>query len=91
MIVMAFDVGSIFAYILGLFLVYVCCWLFLKPLKWLFRLMISCLIGGVVVVGLNYALAFFDLHIAVNPLTALFTGVLGLPGIIMTFIMQTIL
>lgn len=88
---MVFDMGSIFAYVLGLFLIYMCCWLFLKPLKWLFRLMISCLIGSGCLALLNILGGVLNFHIALNPLTALISGVLGVPGVIMTLVLQTMI
>ncbi|MEG2381172.1 MAG: pro-sigmaK processing inhibitor BofA family protein [Oscillospiraceae bacterium] len=88
---MAFDIETIFTYILGLFLIYMCCWLFMKPLKWLFGLMISCLIGGICIWGLNFITAGIDLHIALNPITAMIAGVMGVPGVIMTYILQIFL
>ena len=74
---MVFDMGSIFMYILGLFLLYLCCWLFLKPLKWLFRLLLSCVLGAAA--------------LALNPLTAMITGVLGAPGMILMLFLGSFL
>ena len=42
---MSFDLRSIIVYIFGLFLFFMCIKLFKKPLIWIFRLMISCIIG----------------------------------------------
>lgn len=88
---MIFDVPSIFAYVLGLFLIYVFCWLFIRPFKWLFRLLISGVLGGVLLVAVNIFGGFAGLQIAVNPLTALIAGVLGVPGVVLLFLLQLIL
>ncbi len=88
---MVFDAPSIFAYVFGLFLIYVFCWLFIRPFKWLFRLLISGVLGGVMLVAVNILGGFAGLQIAVNPLTALVAGVLGVPGVVLLFLLQLIL
>lgn len=88
---MVFDFGTIGAYTLGLFLLYVCCWLFLKPIKWFLKLMLNSTLGGVFIFIINMIGGYFNFHIALNPLTALITGVLGLPGIVTTYILQNMM
>lgn len=88
---MVFDMGSIFTYLLGLFLVYICCWLFLKPIKWILRLLVSCLIGCLFMMAINYMGGFVNVHLAINPLSAMVTGVLGVPGVVLLLFLQGML
>ena len=85
---MVFDIGTISACIFGLFLVYLCCFLFAKPLKWIFKLMLCCLIAAALMFAFNFIGGYMGLHIPVNPLTAMICGVLGLPGAGMIFVLQ---
>ena len=88
---MVFDMGSIYMYILGLFLLYLCCWLFLKPLKWLFRLLLSCVLGAAALAVFNLVAGLAGWHLALNPLTAMITGVLGAPGMILMLFLGSFL
>ena len=86
---MVFDMGSVFIYIVGIFLLYLCCRLFLKPIKWLLKLVLSCGIGAAAIAVFNYFASFMDLHLAINPLTAMITGILGIPGMIMMLVLRS--
>ena len=74
----------VIACVFGLFILYILCRVFIRPLKWLFGLAVSCVIGCAVMLMLNTGFC-------INPLTALISGVLGVPGMIMTLVLQAIL
>ncbi len=82
---------SIMAYTLGLVMVFFVCRIFIKPLKWTLKLFLNGVIGGLILVAVNFVGGFAGIHIIVNPLTALTTGLLGVPGIILIAILQYIL
>lgn len=88
---MIFDTMSIIAYVVGLILLYVCCWIFIKPLKWLLRLMLNGILGGLILAAVNFIGSFAGIHITINPLTALITGLLGVPGVVLIIILQFVL
>lgn len=88
---MVFDTMSIIAYVVGLILIYVCCWIFIRPLKWLFKLLFNGVLGGLILVAINFIGSFAGLHITINPLSALITGLLGVPGVVLIIILQFIL
>ena len=77
---MNIDGGTVFLFIAGFFVLYVCCWVFLKPIKWLLRFLLCCVLGGGAIALLNH-FAVGGIHFALNPLTSMITGVLGAPGI----------
>ena len=88
---MVFDMGSVFVYLAGLFLLYLCCRLFLKPLKWLLHLFFHCLLGTGGILLFNFVAGSAGWHLAVNPLTAITSGVLGVPGAVMMLFLQSFL
>lgn len=88
---MILDTMSIIAYVVGLILLYVCCWIFIKPLKWLLRLMLNGILGGLILAAVNFIGSFAGIHITINPLTALITGLLGVPGVVLIIILQFVL
>jgi len=88
---MQMDYAAILAYAFGLLLLYVVGRALIVPLKIVIRLVYNALIGGVVLLLLNFIGGYFGLHIALNPVTALIVGFLGVPGIIMLLVLQYIL
>lgn len=88
---MLFDGMSIMAYAVGLILVYLLCWIFIRPLKWIFKLGINSVLGGFMLAAVNLVGGFMGMHISINPLTALISGVLGVPGMGLIIALQYIL
>lgn len=77
------DFGVIAAYGLGIVLLYIVSRIFLMPLRLLLRLVYNAVIGGVMLWGLNFVGSHFGFTIAINPVTALVAGFLGIPGVIL--------
>ncbi len=88
---MPLDVGSILLYTFGFFLLYLLCWIFLKAIKWLLRLGLAALLGGGAIALWNLVGKGVGLSLNLNPLTAIFAGVLGVPGMILTGILSRFL
>ncbi len=79
------------AYILGFFIIYILCRVFIRPLKWVLRLAFSCCLGCVAMLVANHFLSPLGVDFAINPLTAMISGVLGVPGMVMTHFLCGIL
>ncbi len=75
--------------ILSLFLLYIICRIFIKPVKWLLGFLLSCLSGILVMLVLNKLP--IGISFPLNPLTSMISGVLGLPGMAVILILQNIL
>lgn len=82
---MYFDIITILTYVVCLFILLILCRFFIRPLKWIARLALSALFGGAAMIILNIFGNFLDFHFSVNPFTALLTGILGIPGLIMQY------
>lgn len=61
------------------------------PFKIIFKLLINIILGGLLLMVVNIFGAGFGLHIPFNTITALISGILGLPGVILLIILQYIL
>ncbi|HHV39585.1 MAG TPA: pro-sigmaK processing inhibitor BofA [Tepidimicrobium sp.] len=85
------DMSTILAFIFGLFLLYVVGMLLVIPIKLIIRLIVNGIVGGIVLLLFNLIGGFIGLSLTINPLTAVITGFLGIPGIILLLIMQRIL
>lgn len=80
--------SSIFVYILAVIGVCLIAKLLSAPLKLIFKLLINAIVGAVALIIINYIGSFFAFHIDLNFITALIAGALGLPGIIILFILE---
>lgn len=82
------DMTIIAAYIFGIILLYVLGRMFLMPLKLIFKLIYNALIGGAMLWAVNYIGGHFAFSIAINPLTAVIAGFLGLPGVLLLILIK---
>lgn len=82
---------TILSFCAGLLILYVICKLLSAPLKLIGKLVVNALIGALVLLVVNWIGGNFGISIAVNPLNALITGVLGAPGVILLLVLQWIL
>jgi len=85
------PLNIIIGYALGLILLYLVGWLLLVPLKLLLRFIINGIIGGVALWILNLIGGLLGFSVALNPITALTVGFLGIPGLILILLLQFIL
>jgi inhibitor of the pro-sigma K processing machinery len=51
-----------------------------QPLQWMIYGLLYTAVGGIVLFLVNLLGQQFSFHIPINPITAMITGVLGLPG-----------
>jgi inhibitor of the pro-sigma K processing machinery len=72
LVVVAYAAGVLIVYALGKML--------LIPLRTIFNLIVNAVIGGGVLLVINFVGGFWGFHIGVNPITALVVGLLGVPA-----------
>lgn len=80
--------SNILIYVGAILIVCLIAKLLSAPLKLIWKLLINALIGGICLILVNFIGGFFQFHIDINFITALVAGVLGLPGIVILFILQ---
>lgn len=73
----------IVAYIAGFLLIYGLGKMLLVPLRTIFNLMVNAVIGGGVLLVINFIGSFWGFRLGVNPITALVVGLLGVPGVLL--------
>jgi len=76
------DVGIVLAYSAGIMLIFMISWIFVKPLKFLGRLVLNSVLGALFLMIFNYFGQYTGVHIGVNEITALLLGTLGVPGFV---------
>jgi len=75
------DYGTVFAYGFGLLLLYLLIRLLFVPLRFFVLLLYNGVVGGLMVWILDLVGKYIDVHVSLNPITALTAGFLGLPGL----------
>ncbi|MBW4828438.1 MAG: pro-sigmaK processing inhibitor BofA family protein [Clostridiaceae bacterium] len=85
------NFSIVLAYAFGLMLLYLIGMLLVIPIKIIIKLIINGILGGVILFLVNLVGGLFGLSIVINPLNALVAGFLGIPGVILLFILQIIL
>ena len=85
------SIETIVAYAAALLLMYALGWLLFVPLKYLWKLILNGILGGLLLVVINLIGGLFGITIAINPVTALIAGFLGIPGVALLFLLQIIL
>lgn len=85
------DVGIILAYSAGIMLIFMISWIFVKPLKFLGRLILNSLLGALFLIIFNYFSKYTGIYIGVNEVTALILGVLGIPGFIALLVVKLLI
>jgi inhibitor of the pro-sigma K processing machinery len=87
----AIDLTTVIFFAVGLALLYALGWLLLVPFKILLRFLFNGLLGGAMLMLINLFGSPLGLRIAINPLTALMAGLLGVPGVVTILALQSIL
>ncbi len=82
------DLNVILAYLFGIVLILFIGKIFLMPLKLVFKLIYNGVIGGIMLYVINFIGSHFGFTIALNPVTALVAGFLGIPGIVLLILVK---
>jgi inhibitor of the pro-sigma K processing machinery len=56
----------------------------------LFKLIFNAVIGGIVLVIINFIGGFLSFHIGLNIITAVIVGLMGIPGVILLIVLKII-
>lgn len=65
--------------------------IFAWPIKKIVKMLINIAVGGLLLVLVNYVGAYFGFALAINWISALIVGVLGIPGLIILVILHFII
>ena len=85
---MGVDYRVLIAYIFGIILLFFIGRLLLIPMKAVTKLVLNAVIGGIVLLIVNFIGGMFDFHIAFNVVSALIVGTLGIPGVLLLFVLK---
>lgn len=63
----------------------------IMPIKQILKLVFNSILGGGLILIVNWVGTMFDFHIGLNIFTAIFVGILGIPGATLLTILKIIL
>lgn len=73
------DTNTIIAYLACIFFLFLFGKLFILPIKSILKLIGNSILGAIMLYIVNLVGNIFGFHIGINVITAIFTGILGLP------------
>lgn len=80
---MTWDYSSIGLLIVGIIVAILLIWLFIKPVKFILKILANSVAGVFFLILFNYAGSLWNIQIGVNAFTALICGILGFPGFLL--------
>lgn len=85
------DGTSVIIYLACLIVIFIVGKIFFVPLKSILKLLINSILGGILIYIVNIVGVSFGFHIGLNVGTALFTGLLGVPGVVFLVILKLVI
>lgn len=85
---MGLDTNTMLAYLFAIILLYIVGKVLFIPIKFLAKLVLNAVIGGIILWVLNVFGGTIGIHIGINVVTALIAGLLGIPGVVLLIILQ---
>ncbi|MFZ3171090.1 MAG: pro-sigmaK processing inhibitor BofA family protein [Carboxydocellales bacterium] len=85
------SVGVLLLIGFGIVLLYLFGTAFETPMKVMFKLIVSGALGGLALVVLNFIGSIINFSVALNPLSALTVGFLGIPGVMLLIVLKLII
>lgn len=82
------DIFTILAVFLAIGAIYIIGMLLVVPIRIVIKFIINGIIGAVALFFLNMFGKFIGITIAINPVTALTAGFLGIPGVLLLLFLQ---
>lgn len=88
---MQIGVAAVLAFVGALVMLYLLGKLLAWPAKKLGKLILNGVLGGLLLMLLNFVGGFIGIRLAINPLTALVAGTFGVPGIALLLLLPALL
>lgn len=76
------------SFAIGLAGVWLVCKLLMLPIKLMWKLVVNGIAGALLLLVVNFVGGLIGLSVPITPFSALLTGVLGIPGVIVLLIFQ---
>ena len=85
------DETAVLAYLSGIIIVFLLGRLFIVPIKKILKLLLNSVLGGILIFIINFIGGIWNFHIGLNIITAIFVGLLGIPGSIVLILLKLLM
>ena len=85
------DINTIIIYLACLIVLFIVGKIFYLPLKHIFKLLLNSILGGFLIYIVNAVGGSFGFHIGLNIGTAVFAGLLGVPGVVALVLVRVLI
>ncbi len=85
------DLNTVIIYLACLIVLFIIGKIFYLPLKHIFKLLFNSILGGVLIYIVNIVGVSFNFHIGLNLETAIFVGILGVPGVVVLILVRLLI
>lgn len=82
------DFNSIIVYLGCIIFLFLIGKFFIIPLKIIMKIIGNSILGGILIYVVNLIGGMFNFHIGLNVVTAIVTGILGIPGVILLILLK---
>lgn len=82
------EPNILIAYLIGILFIFFIGRIFIIPIKHIFKLILNSIVGGVLILLINLIGENFGFHIGLNLITAIFVGLLGIPGSVLLVLIK---
>lgn len=83
--------NNIIVYFACIILIFIISKLFIMPIKKILKLIFNSILGGIIIYLINIVGSTFNFHIGLNIYTALVTGFLGIPGVVLLVFLKLLI
>lgn len=83
--------NNIIVYFACIILIFIIGKLFIMPIKKILKLIFNSILGGIIIYLINIVGSTFNFHIGLNIYTALATGFLGIPGVVLLVFLKLLI
>lgn len=85
------EMNNIIVYFACIILIFIIGKLFIMPIKKILKLIFNSILGGIIIYLINIVGSTFNFHIGLNIYTALVTGFLGIPGVVLLVFLKLLI
>ncbi len=82
------EFSTIVGCILGLLVSVICAKIFLKPFKFILKILINSIFAFILLLVINKFFPYTGIFIGANPITSVTIGIFGIPGLCLILLLQ---
>lgn len=85
------DSNSIIIYLACICFLFLFGKLFILPIKTIIKLVLNSIIGAILIYIINIVGGIFNFHLGLNLVTTIFTGIFGIPGVVLLVVIKAVI